>query len=191
MSGTAMQQQMYINFTRANEAEADRLGIITLSQAGYDPKGMADFFERINRINRPAGEAPPEFLRTHPVTTNRIAEAKARAAAMPTPETGDGLDFYLAQARLRALFEEQPEQAVAWFRDRLEGQLERRRSFVHAASCLVSGPSRARQSPRRELGRASRIRTSTNRPINSAPPSKFTTRLFSVRPRTCARFFRE
>ncbi len=120
MTGTAMQQQMYINFTRANEAEADRLGIITLSQAGYDPQGMADFFERINRINRPAGEAPPEFLRTHPVTTNRIAEAKARAAAMPTPETGDGLNFYLAQARLRALFDEQPEQAVAWFRDRLE-----------------------------------------------------------------------
>lgn len=120
MGGTAMQQQMYINFTRANETEADRLGIVTLAQAGYDPKGMADFFERINRINRPAGEAPPEFLRTHPVTTNRIAEAKARAAAMPTPETGDGLDFYLAQARLRALFEEEPRQAIAWFRDRLE-----------------------------------------------------------------------
>jgi predicted Zn-dependent protease len=120
MSGSAMQQQMYINFTRANEAEADRLGIITLSQAGYNPVGMADFFERINRINRPTGEAPPEFLRTHPVTTNRIAEAKARAAAMPTPESGDGLDFHLAQARLRALFEEQPEQAVSWFEDRLE-----------------------------------------------------------------------
>ncbi|MEE4173925.1 MAG: M48 family metalloprotease [Xanthomonadales bacterium] len=120
LGGTAMQQQVFINFTRANEAEADRLGILTLSQAGYDPKGMADFFERINRINRPAGEAPPEFLRTHPVTTNRIAEAKDRAASLPVPETGDGLDFYLAQARLRALFEDQPEQAIAWFRDELE-----------------------------------------------------------------------
>lgn len=118
--GAAMQQQMFINFTRANEAEADRLGILTLSQAGYDPAGMADFFERINRINRPAGEAPPEFLRTHPVTTNRIAEAKNRAAALPQPERGDGLDFYLAQARLRALFDEDPTAAAAWFRDRLE-----------------------------------------------------------------------
>ena len=120
LGGTAMQQQMFINFTRANEAEADRLGILTLSQAGYDPKGMADFFERINRINRPAGEAPPEFLRTHPVTTNRIAEAKNRAASLPAPETGDGLDFYLAQARLRALFDDKPEQAITWFRDKLE-----------------------------------------------------------------------
>lgn len=120
MGGVAMQQQMFINFTRANEAEADRLGIITLSQAGYDPRGMADFFERINRINRPAGEAPPEFLRTHPVTTNRIAEAKDRAAAMPIPETRDGLDFFLAQARLRAVFEEDADRAVAWFRGRLE-----------------------------------------------------------------------
>lgn len=120
MGGAAMQQQMFINFTRANEAEADRLGMSTLYQAGYDPMGMADFFERINRINRPTGEAPPEFLRTHPVTTNRIAEAKARAAQLPTPETGDGLNFYLAQARLRALFEEDPETAIAWFRDRLE-----------------------------------------------------------------------
>lgn len=120
MSGTAMQQQVLINFTRANEAEADRLGINTLYQAGYDPEGMAEFFERINRINRPAGEAPPVFLRTHPVTTNRIAEAKARAATLPTPETGDGLDFYLAQARLRALFTEPPEKAVEWFRNELD-----------------------------------------------------------------------
>lgn len=120
MGGAAMQQQMYINYTRANEAEADRMGIITLSRAGYDPEGMADFFERINRINRPTSEAPPEFLRTHPVTTNRIAEAKARAASMPTPETGDGLDFYLAQARLRALLETKPEVAVAWFEHALQ-----------------------------------------------------------------------
>jgi len=120
MSGSAMQQQVYINYTRANETEADRLGIITLARSGYDPEGMADFFERINRINRPAGEAPPEFLRTHPVTTNRIAEAKARAANLPKPELGDGLDFYLAQARLRALTAEHPERAIAWFRDALE-----------------------------------------------------------------------
>jgi predicted Zn-dependent protease len=81
---------------------------------------MADFFERINRINRVGGEGPPEFLRTHPVTVNRIAEAKDRAAGMPRPETTDGLDFYLMQARLRALTEDKEADAIAWFRDRLE-----------------------------------------------------------------------
>lgn len=120
MTGTAMQQQAYINFTRANEAEADRVGIRTLSMAGYDPVGMADFFERMSRINRAAGEAPPEFLRTHPVTVNRIAEAKNRAANMVTPETSDDIGFFLAQARLRALVTKRPADAAAWFRDRLE-----------------------------------------------------------------------
>ncbi len=119
-TGSAMQQQAYINFTRANEAEADRVGIRTLAMAGYDPDGMADFFERMNRINRAAGQQPPEFLRTHPVTVNRIAEAKDRAAVMMKPDVGNGLDFYLAQSRLRGLLEPRPADAAAWFEDRLD-----------------------------------------------------------------------
>jgi predicted Zn-dependent protease len=119
MGGQAMAQQMYINFTRANESEADRIGITTLSLAGYDPKGMADFFEQLNRVTRVSGEGPPEFLRTHPVNVNRIAEAKNRAANMPTPEASDGAAFYQAQARLRALVEDKPEDAITWFRNEL------------------------------------------------------------------------
>lgn len=139
MSGTAMQQQVLINFTRANEAEADRLGMTTLYQSGYDPQGMADFFERINRINRPAGEAPPVFLRTHPVTTNRIAEAKARAANLPKPETGDGLDFYLAQSRLRALFADPPQRAIDWFRNELStgGPLARSLAYQYGLAIAL------------------------------------------------------
>ncbi|KAA9129843.1 M48 family metallopeptidase [Marinihelvus fidelis] len=119
-TGTGLQQQAYINFTRANESEADRIGIRTLAMAGYDPEGMADFFERLNRVNRTGGEQPPEFLRTHPVTVNRIAEAKDRAATMQQPERGNDFGFYLAQARLRAMFEPRPADAEAWFRNRLE-----------------------------------------------------------------------
>lgn len=120
MSGQAMAQQMQINFTRHNEVEADRIGIRTLSEAGYDPEGMASFFGKLNRLTRVNGEGPPEFLRTHPVTTNRIAEARSRAASMGRPEVSDGQDFYLMQARLRALYEGQPEDAIAWFRNELE-----------------------------------------------------------------------
>jgi predicted Zn-dependent protease len=120
VAGQGMSTQAYINFTRANEIEADRIGMTTLSLSGYDPEGMADFFERLNRLNRVAGEGPPEFLRTHPVTVNRIAEAKNRAAGLPRPEYSDGLDFQLAQSRLRALFDEQPQDAVEWFRVELE-----------------------------------------------------------------------
>jgi len=152
MSGQAMAQQMQINFTRANETEADRIGIRTLSSAGYDPRGMADFFEKIGRISRVNGEGPPEFLRTHPVTVNRVAEAKNRAANMPLPEVSDGAAFHLVQARLRALLEDNPADAMVWFEHALEdsdseaksrawryGQaiaLQRKREFAKAESLL-------------------------------------------------------
>lgn len=80
VSGTALMQQQMINFTRGNEYEADRIGIQTLARAGFDVQGMPNFFARMHRANRANGSEIPEFLRTHPVDTTRIAEAKARAA---------------------------------------------------------------------------------------------------------------
>jgi predicted Zn-dependent protease len=120
MAGSAAAQQAQIYFTRQNEIEADRIGIQTMYQAGYDPRGMGEFFEKIGRITRPMGEGPPEFLRTHPVTVSRIAEADDRAQNLPTPPPSDGRDFYLMQARIRALGEEHPETALEYFRYRSE-----------------------------------------------------------------------
>jgi predicted Zn-dependent protease len=120
MGGQGLATQMRINFTRANEEEADRIGIITLHRAGFDPLGMADFFSKLNRLTRPNGEGPPEFLRTHPVTVNRIAEAENRAANMSPVEKSDGLDFSLMQARVRALLEDNPAEAIAYFEDKLQ-----------------------------------------------------------------------
>jgi len=120
MGGQAAAVQAQINFTRQNESEADRIGIQTLSKAGYNPLGMAEFFEKMGRINRSMGEGPPEFLRTHPVSVSRITEAKDRAENMPKPEPTDGGDFYLVQTRLRALIEEYPDTALDWFKHRLE-----------------------------------------------------------------------
>ncbi len=76
--------QQRIDFTRSNEAEADRIGIETLARAGFDPLGIADFFGRLARASRgnSGGWQAPEYLRTHPVTTTRIAEARDRAAAI-------------------------------------------------------------------------------------------------------------
>jgi beta-barrel assembly-enhancing protease len=121
MGGTAAAQQAQIYFTRQNEIEADRIGIQTLYEAGYDPRGMGEFFEKLGRITRPMGEGPPEFLRTHPVTVSRIAEADNRAQNLPSPSSpSDGRDFYLIQARIRALGEDQPEKALEYFRFRSE-----------------------------------------------------------------------
>ncbi len=73
--------QRQINFTRKDESEADRIGIETLAKAGFNPEGMAGFFSRMERLLRPGngGDQTPELLRTHPISSERISEAKARA----------------------------------------------------------------------------------------------------------------
>lgn len=83
-SGMGLMQQRQINYTRSNESEADRLGIRTLSRSGYDVDAMAGFFERMSAAMRgnDGGYSIPDFLRTHPVNTTRISEAKARAEQM-------------------------------------------------------------------------------------------------------------
>jgi len=73
--------QMQINFTRADESEADRVGIQTLAKAGYDPDAMAEVFENMQRALRPGFDESdvPAMLMDHPVTVERISEAHARA----------------------------------------------------------------------------------------------------------------
>jgi len=88
----ALMQQRQIDYTRSNESEADRIGIQTLARAGYDPDGMADFFERMQRANRgnSGGYQVPEYLRTHPVTTTRISETRQRAERLKAEAPGAG-----------------------------------------------------------------------------------------------------
>jgi predicted Zn-dependent protease len=120
MGGQAAAVQAQINFTRHNEYEADRIGIRTLHRSGYDPRGMAEFFEKMGKLTRAGGEGPPEYLRTHPVSVSRISEAENRVMNMPEVTPGDGKNFYLAQARLRAMIEDQPSDAIEHFENRRE-----------------------------------------------------------------------
>lgn len=135
--GLSAQQQ--INYTRQNEYEADRLGIQTLSRAGYDPEAMATMFEKLGRVSRSNGEGPPEYLRTHPVSTSRIADAKNRAHSMPAlTEPRDSRRFYLVQARLRALTERRPEAAVAFFDHALERETDPARRAAHEYGLAIA-----------------------------------------------------
>src|SRR5690606_34287873 len=72
--------------TRANESEADRLGIRTLARTGYEPVAMATMFERMQAASRTnqggERERTPDYLQTHPITTTRIGEARQRAEQM-------------------------------------------------------------------------------------------------------------
>ncbi len=97
--------QSSLNFSRTHESEADNLGMQTLVKAGFDAQAMPTFFERLQQTSRfYTGNAVPEFLRTHPVTTSRIAEARGRAVKYHSrPKKGDDLQFYLMREKLRVI----------------------------------------------------------------------------------------
>jgi len=118
IQGAAAQKQ--INFTRANEEEADRIGIDTLARAGHNPYAMPGFFQRLAKTTRIADSEAPEFLRTHPVTTSRIADAMNRARQYGVRQRPDSLRFHLARANLRQRTESNPARAVEHFAKTLE-----------------------------------------------------------------------
>lgn len=142
VSAMGLAQQRQIDYTRSSESEADRVGIQTLARGGYDVDAMAGFFATLHARSRTNaanwfGETP-DYLRTHPVTTTRISEAKERAeqitrmparrfdasspgdnpllpgglqvtAAAPTGGTGE---FAFARERMRVLTADTPSAAL-------------------------------------------------------------------------------
>jgi beta-barrel assembly-enhancing protease len=101
VQGMAAQQQ--INFTRDNEMEADRVGIGYLAGAGFDANSMGAFFETLSRHEGLAATYIPAMLVDHPVTTDRVAEAKARAAQFPPRTQHDSQSYELIRERVRVL----------------------------------------------------------------------------------------
>lgn len=120
-AGQAALIQQRINFTRANEKEADNLGMAILADTGFDPNGMPDFFERLSRTTRYYDlDKVPEFLMTHPVTTNRIAESRARAVEYPYRQVSESLAYHLLWVSLKLREFDEPVAAVRYFRDSLK-----------------------------------------------------------------------
>ncbi|HEY3809524.1 MAG TPA: M48 family metalloprotease [Steroidobacteraceae bacterium] len=111
--GIALQQS--INFTRSQEIEADAVGIQLLAGAGFDPQEMATFFESLSRIEGLAEGEIPALLQDHPVTSERIATSRARAAQMPhvTPQP-ESLSYAFIKERVRVLVTP-PEQRPAQY----------------------------------------------------------------------------
>ncbi|MGA8004525.1 MAG: M48 family metalloprotease, partial [Burkholderiales bacterium] len=111
--------QAQISYTRSYEEEADRIGFQRLVAAGFDPQGMPEFFEKMQRYTRLSEDGSvPTYLRDHPVTTERIADAENRAAHVPYHQHADSVDFALVRAKLRAQTGDADDQ-VTYFRDAL------------------------------------------------------------------------
>src|ERR1017187_8934269 len=96
--------QHQINYTRSSESEADRIGIGTMASAGYDPLGMASFFEYLGSSGpEPSRVSAVQFLIDHPLPSDRIAEARNRAEQIGRIRRTDSLGYTLMRERLRSL----------------------------------------------------------------------------------------
>lgn len=120
--GQSIAYQRQVNYTRAHELEADRIGIQTMASAGFNPQGMSSFFIRLEQQARLYGNGLPEILRTHPLNTTRVAEAQARAAALPKSGYKDSADFAIMQARTRVLAADNSSEAVDAFAAQIASQ---------------------------------------------------------------------
>ena len=116
-------QDAQLRYSRANEAEADRVGLRTLFNAGKDPYAAPQMFERMYAATRYSqGDRIPEFLRTHPLSEKRIADTRARAMQYPKQIRSVSLDYQLMRARVAVQSAQTPEEAVAQFRSAAEGE---------------------------------------------------------------------
>lgn len=110
----AMQVQSQLDYTRENEREADRIGLQILDSAGFAPQGMGSFFERLQAQGRLYDNNAPAYLRTHPLTYERIADMQNRLGSLPYRQHVDSPEFALIRARVQAA-EGEAKDAVAVF----------------------------------------------------------------------------
>jgi predicted Zn-dependent protease len=97
------QAQHFLSFSRDFEREADRVGMDTLQKAGFDVRAMPTFFDRMQRFYRNVDNGALAFLRTHPVTLERIADSQSRAEQQPFRQLPDSLDYLLVREKMRAI----------------------------------------------------------------------------------------
>jgi predicted Zn-dependent protease len=105
MGGQAVAIQGQLNFSREMEREADRVGYALLVGAGFEPAGMASMFDKLDSANRLNDSGAFPYLRTHPLSVERLAEARSRHLFEARGAHGSSLQHPLMQARSRVLMD--------------------------------------------------------------------------------------
>ncbi len=90
-------------FSRDFEREADRQGFDVLRKAGFDVRGMAAFFERLQKAVRLYENNATAYLRTHPLTGERLTDMQNREQAVPYRQVAGSVEFQLVRAKVRAI----------------------------------------------------------------------------------------
>lgn len=138
----AANAQTQINFTRGHEMEADHIGMQILSRSRFDARAMPAFFERLQQNERLYDAELPEFLRTHPVTTDRIAESRSRAEQFAPEKPEENSLYYLIQAKVRVMAHDNPAQLAKIYADQLkDGRYDNRFAarYGHGLALAASG----------------------------------------------------
>jgi predicted Zn-dependent protease len=135
--GAAIQNQL--NYSRDFEREADRVGLDLLERTDFDIRDMSAFFERLQKYSRlyENKNSAPGYLRTHPLTTERLADMGNRIEGRPYKQVPDSLEFQLVRAKLRVQ-DGAPRDAVTEFETRLLD-----RSFAGSEAAVRYGLTQA------------------------------------------------
>ncbi|MBC6429320.1 MAG: M48 family metallopeptidase [Cellvibrionales bacterium] len=114
----AAQLESALRYSRQHEQEADRIGLRTLVEAGYDASAAADMFAGMLQLDRRAGRQVPEYLRTHPLTERRLSDMRARALQYPRRPRAGSEVYPLMRARVEV--RQAGRQAVRTFSERVK-----------------------------------------------------------------------
>jgi predicted Zn-dependent protease len=139
----ATAQNSAMRYSRGNEAEADRVGMQTMVKADMDPHAAPAMFERMLKASRYAGgNQIPEFLRSHPLSENRIADTRNRAREYPKQMRHQNLGFQLMRARVGNQLADTPAEAIQKFRGELDGSPVSREAAIYGLVLALTDAGR-------------------------------------------------
>ena len=119
-STQALNAENQLSFSRQNEEEADRLGILTLYKSRYDPRAMPIMFERMYRQSRVQGNSIPEYLSTHPLSENRISDTRNRATQYPRRNYVDNIEYHISKGIIINTYAESESSASKYFQSLID-----------------------------------------------------------------------
>ena len=99
--GQALAVNNQLSYSRDAEREADRIGFQILAASGYDVNGAPGFFQRLQKATGIMDSGVPSYVRTHPLTTDRIADMQDRARNIANRNVPTAVEFYFIKARAR------------------------------------------------------------------------------------------
>ncbi len=165
--GQAVAMQNQLNFSRDMEREADRVGLGVMADAGFAPAGFASMFDKLQAASRLNDNGAYPYLRSHPLTTERIADIRGR---LPLGATGEPvpavtMEHALISARARVLsnnatidaLRAMVTQAQAQAATRLAEQAPAPQAAIYYAAALAAGQMREFSMTRSWLGRLEQL----------------------------------